>query len=420
MPLSARLSKLGQILQAGSLILLLFLLPFSKAAVEISFGLLLLGWLLEHLDAASRRQTLWRTQALRPILLAMAGYLIVCAASIFVSRHPQASLEGLVNKWLEYLLFTILVADASRKPQIRTWALIALSCSAALVAIEAISQEFLGKGLIRGYPLEMYARMTGPYENPIDLATYLMVIIPILVAWTLTQRSYLRWPLALLLVVLIGCLGRTEASGAWLGLLIGLGAVMLLDSRLRKAGLCVFAAMAIAASAWLSFTGRLQQTFSPTELGTRDRWAMWQAAAGMIADRPILGHGLNTFMANYLDYWVSGERQPRYAHNCYLQVAAECGFLGLSFFLALLGSLFWRLRERLQAMEPNARLIGLGLFAGLLAFVIQAAIDTNFYALRQAALFWTVAGLAIGLSETAGATHPSAPSRYAYSTPPSR
>ena len=37
-----------------------------------------------------------------------------------------------------------------------------------------------------------------------------------------------------------------------------------------------------------------------------------------------------------------------------------------------------------------------GFLAGLLAFVVQAGIDTNFYSLRQATLFWTLAGLAVG------------------------
>jgi hypothetical protein len=36
--------------------------------------------------------------------------------------------------------------------------------------------------------------------------------------------------------------------------------------------------------------------------------------------------------------------------------------------------------------------------AGLTGFVLQSAIDTNFYALRQAALFWTLAGLGLALS----------------------
>ena len=388
-------------LQSVSLVILFFLLPFSKASIEICFGLLMLGWLLERADPASRWDTLWSGKPLRLVLLSLAGFIAVCAASVVVSRFPRASVEGLIGKWLEYLLFTVFVADASREPRVRTWILSTLSVSSALVMFEAISQEIFGKGLIRHYPLEAYARMTGPYENPIDLATYIMVVLPILVAWALTLRGYVRWLLAALLLVMIVCLGRTEASGAWLGLLVGLGAMMLMDNRLRKAGLIVFAAMIVAGGAWLTYTKRLQQTFSLSDLGTQDRWAMWQAALGMIADRPLLGHGVNTFMSNYLDYWVGGERMPRYAHNCYLQVAAETGLIGLSFFLALLGTFFFRLRSRIQKIEPNARLIALGIAAGLLAFVTQAGIDTNFYAMRQAALFWTVAGLAIGLSETA-------------------
>jgi hypothetical protein len=41
-------------------------------------------------------------------------------------------------------------------------------------------------------------------------------------------------------------------------------------------------------------------------------------------------------------------------------------------------------------------LIGLG--TGLVAFALHAAIDTNFYSVRSATLFWAFAGLALGLS----------------------
>ena len=126
---------------------------------------------------------------------------------------------------------------------------------------------------------------------------------------------------------------------------------------------------------------------------------MWQAAVGMIKDRPVLGHGVNTFMANYLHYWVGGEKQPRYAHNCYLQVAAETGLVGLASFLALLGLLFAQLLRTVRHLQSNEQLMLVGLIGGLVAFVIQAGVDTNFYSLRQAALFWTLAGLALGVSE---------------------
>jgi putative inorganic carbon (HCO3(-)) transporter len=104
-------------------------------------------------------------------------------------------------------------------------------------------------------------------------------------------------------------------------------------------------------------------------------------------------------MSNYLKYWVGGEQQPRYAHNCYLQVAAETGLVGLAAFLWLLWSLMSQLAKAAFKTSLKEHVILLGCFAGLLAFLIQSAVDTNFYSLRQAALFWVVSGLAIGLAQ---------------------
>lgn len=90
---------------------------------------------------------------------------------------------------------------------------------------------------------------------------------------------------------------------------------------------------------------------------------------------------------------------PRYAHNCYLQVAAETGLIGLVAFLTFLGILFWHLIRRAMRSEAQLAILLPGLIGGLLAFVVQAAVDTNFYSLRQAVLFWVLAGVAVGLSE---------------------
>ncbi|MBI3087355.1 MAG: hypothetical protein HYY91_00490, partial [Candidatus Omnitrophica bacterium] len=162
-----------RLLQEGSLYLLLVLLPFSKAAVEILFGFLLLGWVLERLDPRTRRDTLWLKPALRPLGLALAGYLGICALSITVSRFPEVSVRAFFSKWLEYLWFFVIATDLGGRPAVLRRSLGALACSAFLVLVEGLSQEWLGHGLFRGYALHTFLRMTGPYENPIDLATYL-------------------------------------------------------------------------------------------------------------------------------------------------------------------------------------------------------------------------------------------------------
>ena len=399
----SRWLRIARLAQEGSVYALLLLLPFSNAGIEITFSLLLVAWLGERLLRRDWAQSLWADPTQHPLGVSVVAYLAICAASIAVSDFPGKSVSALFLKWGEYLLMFVVMADvANRQARVVRRGLVILIVSLLLVLFEAIGQEITGRGPLRGFPLAYYGRMTGPYRDPINLATYLMVLFPVVLMEALRRRrAVIRCTLWALLLVLLGCLIRTETLGAWLGLGIGFGAIMIRLRAVRRLGVALLFVIGLTGAAYLQHNGRLQTIFSPKDLGTADRLVMWQAAIGMIKDRPILGHGLNTFMADYLAYWVGGERQPRYAHNCYLQVAAETGIIGLSAFVALLWYLFARLLARLHRAGANERSILVGFIIGLLAFAAQAAVDTNFYVVRQATLFWVLAGLALGFHERA-------------------
>jgi len=388
------------LIQEGSLYGLLFLLPFSKAALEILFGCLLVTWLVARLDPATRTDTMWLRPSLQPLLYAGAAFLAACALSVVVSTDVGLSVRGFTRKWLEYLMLFVIITDVGSRPGVAQRSLSALALSALFVVIEGISQERYGSGFFRGnYRLDFFQRMTGPYENPIDLATYLMVIIPPLIVYALSRHGAARWRRWTLTVAVLLCLARTSSLGSWFGLGTGLLVISRWRTAMRRYVLTVLAVAVVMAGGFLVGTGRLHYIFSLSAIGKLDRVAMWQAAIGMIADRPILGHGVNTFMAHYLHYWVGGEYHPRYAHNCYLQMWAETGIVGLGMFLWLLRGLLnlWGRAIRRLSDGPHRYLL-LGLMAGLVAFLAQAAIDTNFYAMRQAFLFWTLAGVATGLA----------------------
>jgi len=399
----SRWHRVARSVQEGGLFVLLFLLPFSKAACEITFGFLLLGWLMERLHPATRAQTVWLSARLRPLALAVGAYLLVCALSILVSDFPQKSLQGFVEKWLEYLLFLVIVTDLVARSgggaRIVRRGLLVMAISSLCIVLQGIAQEIY----IATRPFQyddsfMYHRMLGPYENPIDLATYFIVLIPVLWGLSMTYRGTRRAGLWLLLMGLLLCVARLESFGAWMGLWVGLLVMVSVETSIRWGGLMLLLGSIVGGWIFLQQTGHLEK-LSLSNIGKVDRWAMWQAALGMIRDQPLLGHGVNTFMANYLDYWVGGEKSPRYAHNGLLQIAAETGIAGLLAFLWLLGamlSLWWRAFRAKDQREP--RMLLLGLSAGLVAFLVQASVDTNFYSLRQATLFWTLAGLATGLA----------------------
>jgi len=394
------LGRAGRSIQEGSLYVLLFLLPFSISAVEIMFGTMLFGWLLCQWDARADTGLLWRRPTLRPLAWAVVVFLGVCALSIVGSRYRTESLHGFVGKWLEYLIFFMLVVDLGARPGVVARSAAVMAVSALLVVGEGFSQEVLGQGLLRRYPLMVYSRVTGPYKNPIDLATYFMVVSPFLLTYAFTQRAWWRRFIWIVLVLMMVVLGQTVAFGVWVSFGLSVLLVLILRRTAVRRYAVLLAAAAILAGGWyLHRTNLTNAVLTLSDVGTADRVVMWQAAGGMIKDRPLLGHGINTFMANYLTYWVGGERQPRYAHNCYLQMAAETGALGLVAFLALLWGMGVQVRRGLRTATSREHFLLLGLATGLLAFVIHAAVDTDFYSLRQAALFWVLAGCAVGVSD---------------------
>lgn len=385
--------------QEASAYTLLFLLPFSKAAIEVAFFTWWAGWLLRLCAEGWQAVRPWSmAPSRRPLAVAIAAFLAVSGASVLWSHYPEKSLDGLIGKWLEYLWLFMMAVDLGARPGVLSRCAAVLAVSSGFVVLEAISQLWVGQGMFRHYPLLTYGRETGPYENPIDLATYLLVVCPLVIGLAVHGRGLRRVGYGALAAVLVVVLVRTETLGAWLALAAASAVVLALALRERMPAwllwVGVVASAVAGAQVALGWGGALR-----TDLGATDRWAMWQGAFGMIRERPLLGHGLNTFMANYLDYWVAGERQPRYAHNCYLQVAAETGLVGLAAFLAVLGLMFRRILAGVERLAARREGVLLGGAVALLAFILQAAIDTNFYALRQAALFWVLAGLVVGCRE---------------------
>ncbi len=388
------------IFEEATLYLLLFLLPFSIAAVETGSGLLIIVWIFRRLHPKMQAQTIWFEPRLRTLLLSVVVFLLVGAVSIIRSDYPKISVEGFVGKWLEYLLLLIVLADLGHRPKVIERTAWACSASALFVVIECATQEWFGKGVFRGYSVGVYSRMTGPYHNPIDLATYFSFIILFLIGYAVVSKRPIRWMVWTAVFLGLLCFARTVALGAWIAFAMAMGLVFVpADRLLKRCAFLLLSFLVLGAGFFLYRTGVAPTVLSLSDTGTTDRWAMWRSAVFMIHDRPFFGHGINTFMANYLRYWVGGERMPRYAHNCYLQLAAETGLVGLGAFLAVLGGLtaqwvhaYKKQRDLIQ------RRLSLGLAAGLCAFAIHAAVDTNFYSLRQAALFWIFAGLTVGFS----------------------
>ena len=125
------------------------------------------------------------------------------------------------------------------------------------------------------------------------------------------------------------------------------------------------------------------------------RWLIWRSTWSMIEAHPWLGSGLGTWSLFYPAFRDNREWNTSgyYAHNDYLQFAAEGGVTTLVLFLVgmiLVIRLLWRLLKREE--KQTAQVEAIGLLLGVAAISVHAFVNFIFYH----AFINIVAGLFIG------------------------
>ena len=112
------------------------------------------------------------------------------------------------------------------------------------------------------------------------------------------------------------------------------------------------------------------------------RWLLWQSTWPMIQAHPWLGTGLGTWSLYYPAFRDGREwgTAGYYAHNDYLQFAAEGGFITLVLFLVGIASFVSLLRRlaKLRDKQP-AQIEAIGLLLGGAAVSLHAFVNFIFY-----------------------------------------
>ncbi len=104
--------------------------------------------------------------------------------------------------------------------------------------------------------------------------------------------------------------------------------------------------------------------------------------------------------AEYVTTGVQGEAGA--AHNDYLTVLFDYGYIGLFAFLAMYVALLFSAYRTWQATDdPVMRSIALSFFALALAFLVMSSTDNLFAATHSQLYFWTLAGLTVAISRIA-------------------
>lgn len=140
-----------------------------------------------------------------------------------------------------------------------------------------------------------------------------------------------------------------------------------------------------------------QRLFQSKEVATFGREVYKQEARAMIAERPIIGFGLNSYVDEMPKYSkFSREAHGGWippVHNIYYLWWAELGIIGLSLHLAVIGSVLWIGVRNLQIRDPVIFTISVACMCGIVAFIVDGFMSFSLRISSIARLFWVLAGL---------------------------
>lgn len=371
-------------------------LTFSPALVEIFSTAAIFLWFL------LRFKTKKILSFFHPAMLWTLGiYFTLCLVSVFFSDYPDRSLRGMV-KIFQFSAIFVIVADTFREEKYRRWFEWVTLCVFTVLILNGIWQYVTGVDFIRGFhaqPSGAGYRIQASFKSYGLLASYLISVLPLIIvlgfkAWTADgkkRRAVFIWIVA---VAGFFILLLTRSRGAILALTAGLGLFLLW----RKYWKILFVfILLIGTVVWCVPKDTLIHKDSEgKEQSVIERFHLWDRAAQVIQARPWTGIGINTYAAAHDQYDRRKNWRVRgyYAHNGYLQMAAETGVPSLLVFLLFI--FFYFKYSFFRTGNSEAR-IGFvtrsALLIGALNFLLFMGVDTIFHNDQSVTVFWYVLGV---------------------------
>lgn len=207
-----------------------------------------------------------------------------------------------------------------------------------------------------------------------------------------------RWFVVASICLMLPCLLFTYTRAAWLGFLasvIFLAIFVYPELKRRRKTLLVLCLAFLICVIILALPSPAQNSYSLIKRflsigkigagGAAGRLGLWKGTLPLIAQRPFLGTGPNTFA---LICPIDDK-----AHNLFLDIATTTGLLGLCSFLWIVIAFYHKSTVSLKKLkDSDLRITSLGLLVGCLGYLIYMLFSFSIVGLP--ALWWIILGLA--------------------------
>ncbi|MHB8763277.1 MAG: O-antigen ligase family protein, partial [Deferrisomatales bacterium] len=427
--------------------------PWSRAVVELSclaaLWLFLWGKRGEGAPGLVRVPGLWPLLGLLsfaalqlvPLPLAVVEALSPAAARAYadalgapewvrLSLHPRATASELLRLAAYAAAYLLSVQLLSDRERLRTTAAAVVWLGAG-VAFFAVAQHLVPNGKL--YWLRTASQggaFFGPFVNRNHYAGFIGMLAPLAVALCLHYRPRHRfgsWRERLVYTwgdpkgsahVLLTAAAVLMATSVFLSLSRGgiaslclstlvLGAALALRARGGRAGWAVAAlsAAVLLGVGWFGWAPVLERFDALRDAQGAfwdHRFQYWRDAAGAARDFAAVGSGFGSFERVFRGYrTLVGPFTVEHAHNDYLELLVEGGWVGLGLAGWFVGAVAWAAVRRLRLREESyAIYLTLGALAGLVSILAHSAVDFNLHVGSNGLLFFFLAGLAVSGAHT--------------------
>jgi putative inorganic carbon (HCO3(-)) transporter len=245
-------------------------------------------------------------------------------------------------------------------------------------------------------------RLQSTFTHPNIYAFYLVLLLG-LSLYVRSSRIIRVTPQVRLLVtlyipVLIVLLMLTKTRSAWItcGILLLVYAI-----RVDRKFLAGFLLIPVLVAADPSVIDRLTDVAEPAEIDSFTqlndstrlnsyewRQALWESAIPQIIEKPLLGHGLESFKPSTPSFFPLIGPEGIDGHNFYLQTGFEMGLLGVFALVWLLGSVARQILKGRRHDPPGVLII----LCILIGYVLECYSDNMHFYLSFNWYFWFVIG----------------------------
>lgn len=365
-------------------------LAFFRALVF----LMLVAWIIKIIE--EKKKDFYKIKFAIPI----AVFLFIYILSVILGIDPYRSFWGLdmqmdgFYSFIFYILFFFLAATHIKNlNQLKRMATFIIY-SSLLVSLYAIMQHF-NSDFITNWSTNVQKRAISTIGNPLHLGRYLLMVMPLTLAWIFFQRKMKeKYIFIFILAMQVLAVLFTLSRSVWLTALVTFFVFFFLLALQNKKkaiwlGLIAFVVL-LAVSLSFIFTNkdadfvqnnvylnRFVSTFSKNNISAVNRLIVFQTAFEGIKEKPIIGHGpavfFYVFNKNYQPELMKYDLQDyQSSHNQFLDLAVAHGILGFIAFASLVFYFFYAgLKIFFKAEHKLIKWLALASVCGVLAFLME-------------------------------------------------